>query len=445
MTMNEIAIEGRVLRPGEAGYDDERLPWQRKFDPRPALIVEAAGPADVQAAVRYAREADLPLAVQATGHGTVVAADDALLLKTGAMNGVQVDAEAGTARAGAGALWGDVIAAAAPYGLAPLSGTSPGVAVGGYTLGGGAGWLSRAYGFAADSLLRADVVTADGERVTASADEHPDLFWALRGGGGNFGVVCELEFRLHPAERVYGGMMMFEAERAPAALAAYREWAPDEPDESNTALVVMKMPPIPQVPEPLRGRRVLALRALYLGDAAAGERAFAPLLEAAGTPLMGALAPMSYADTATTMGPPPPPSVAEVHIELFREVGDAVLDVVADPDGPAMAVELRHWGGAMARPGDGAGPIGHRDVPYSVSVTAMAPDREQWPAARAAVEEVCVSLRPHATGGSFLNFLGDRTKTHTAYTAEDYARLAAIKAVYDADNVFNAGHNIPPS
>jgi FAD/FMN-containing dehydrogenase len=445
MTMNETVIAGRVLRPGEDGYDEQRLPWQRKFDPQPALIVEAAGPEDVQTAIRYAREADLPLAVQATGHGTVVAADGALLLKTGAMNAVQVDAEAGTARVGAGALWGDVIAAAAPYGLAPLSGTSPGVAVGGYTLGGGAGWLSRAYGFAADSLLRADVVTADGERLTASADEHPDLFWALRGGGGNFGIVCELEFRLHPAEQVYGGMVMFPAEQAAAALATYREWSRDEPDESNTALVVMKMPPISQVPEPVRGRRVLALRALYLGDAAAGERAFAPLVAAAGTPLMGAMAAMTYADTATMIGPPPPPSVAELHIELFDEVGDAVLDVVADPDSPATAVELRHWGGAMARPGEDAGPIGHRDVPYSVVVTGMAPDREQWPAARAAVEDVCVRLRPHATGGSFLNFLGDRTKTRAAYTAEDYARLQAIKATYDADNVFNRGHNIAPS
>ena len=287
MTMNETAIEGRVIRPGEDDYDEQRLAWQRRFDPRPALIVEAAGPEDVQTAIRYAREADLPLAVQGTGHGTVVAADDALLLKTGTLSSVDVDPRNATARVGAGALWADVIAAA-PDGLAPLSGTSATVAVGGYTIGGGAGWLSRAYGFAADSLLSAEVITAEGERLTASAEENPDLFWALRGGGGNFGVVTELEFRLHPAERLYGGMVMFDAEHAHATLARYREWAQTEPDESNTAVVVMNMPAIPQVPEPVRGKRVLAVRAIYLGDADAGARVLAPLLEAAGTPLMGA-------------------------------------------------------------------------------------------------------------------------------------------------------------
>jgi FAD/FMN-containing dehydrogenase len=445
MKLDETLTSGRVHAPGEDGYEAQRLPWQRKFDPFPSLIVEAGGAPDVVTALRIARENDLPIAVQSTGHGAVRASDGTLLLKTAGMNGVEVDPERGVARAGAGTPWGDVIAAAAPHGLAPLSGTSAGVGVAGYILGGGAGLLSRTYGYAADSLLRAQIVTAAGDVITASADEHGDLFWALRGGGGNFGIVTELEFRLYPAGPLYGGMAFFDAARAPETLARYRDWALDEPDESNAALVVMTLPPLPQVPEALRGRRVLTLRSLYAGDAADGERVLAPLLEAAGEPLMGAFAPLTYADTATVMGPPPPPTVSEVQIEFFRDVPDDVLDVVADPDGPPVALEFRHWGGEMARSGDDAGPIGHRDVPFSVVVTALAQDRAGWPAAKADADEIVARLRPYATGGSFLNFLGDPARTRSAYTPEDYDRLAKVKAAYDPDNVFHRGHNIAPA
>jgi FAD/FMN-containing dehydrogenase len=445
MPLDETLSSGRVHAPGEDGYDAQRLPWQRKFDPFPALIVEAGGPADVATALRIARENELPITVQSTGHGAVSSSDGALLLKTAQMNGVEVDAERRVARAGAGALWADVIAAAAPHGLAPLSGTSAGVGVAGYTLGGGAGLLSRTYGFAADSLLRADIVTADGERLTVSAGDHGDLFWALRGGSGNFGIVTALEFRLHPGDRLYGGIAMFDAAGAPAALARYRDWALDEPDESNTALVVMTLPPLPQIPEAMRGRRVLVLRAFYAGEAADGEGVLAPLLEAAGAPLTGGFAPMTYADTATMLGPPPPPTAGDTQIELFHDVPDDVLDVVADPDGPPAAVELRHWGGEMARPGDDAGPAGHRDVPFSVVVTALAQDRAGWPAAKADADEIAARLRPYSTGGSFLNFLSDPARTPSAYTAADYERLAEIKAAYDPDNVFHRGHNIPPA
>jgi FAD/FMN-containing dehydrogenase len=361
------------------------------------------------------------------------------------MAAVEVDPERQVARVGGGALWSDVIAAAAPYGLAPLSGTSATVSVAGYTLGGGAGWLSRAYGFAADSLLRADVVTAAGELLTADPEQLPDLHWALRGGGGNFGVVTALEFRLFPVERVYAGMALFDVERSADTLALYREWALEEPDESSTAVTVMRLPPLPQLPETVRGRRVLVLRALYIGGAAQAEPLLAPLRAAAGEPLMDGLREMSFAELATAMGPPPPPMASEVHIDLFEQVPDAVLDVAASVDGPVTSVELRHWGGAMARPPEGAGPIGHREVPFSVVAMALAPDREQLSAARAGLDEVAAALEPHATGGSFLNFLADPAKTATAYTPEDYRRLTAVKQDYDPENVFAAQHNIPPA
>ncbi len=439
-----LDIAGPVHVPGDDSYDAARLPWQRRIDPYPALIAEANGKRDVQAAVRFAREHDLPLAVQATGHGTVAPADGSLLLKTSQMRSVEVNAGERVARVGPGALWSDVIAAGAPHGLAPLSGTSATVGVTGYTLGGGAGWLSRAYGYAADSVLRAEVVTADGELLAVSAGEHPDLFWALRGGGGNFGVVTALEFRLCPVDRVYGGMAMFDAARAADAFAVYREWALDEPDESNTALVVMTVPPLPQLPEAVRGRRVLMLRTLYLGGPEEAGRVLEPLLDGAGPPLMNGLAEASYAD-ATAMGPPPPPAFAETHFELLREVPDEVISTAVEADGRVSAVELRHWGGAMARPEDGAGPIGHRDVPFSVVAMAQVEDREQLAAAEAGVAELAAALRPHATGGSFLNFLGDPGRTASAYTPEDYRRLVGVKRAYDPDNLFGANHNIPPA
>jgi FAD/FMN-containing dehydrogenase len=445
MTLNETLAAGRLHWPGEDGYEERRLPWQRKFDPRPAAIVDARGPDDVRAALEIMRDNDLPLALQATGHGTVEPTDGALMLRTAEMRAVEVDGEHWTARAAAGTPWGDVIAAAAPYGLAPLSGTAAGTGVAGYTVGGGAGLLSRAFGFAADSLLRADVVTAEGELLTATAEEHPDLFWALRGGGGNFGIVTALEFRLHPVERLYGGMAMFDAARAGDLLAAYRDWAPGEPDESSTAVVVVTVPPLPQMPEAVRGRRVLALRGLYLGGAADAERIWAPLLDVAGPPLLNGMRTMTFAETSTVLGAPPQPTVAEQHIDLFRELPDAVLDVVADLDGSAPAMELRHWGGAMADAGADAGPCGHRDVPFSVVATAIAQDRDGWPAAKAATDAVAARLAPHATGGTFLNFLSDPTRTATAYTEEDYARLAKVKAVYDPGDVFHRGHHIPPA
>ena len=403
------AFRGQVHLPGSDSYDDARATWGNKVDQRPAIVAEALTPADVRAAVVTAQELDVPFAVQATGHGTRVACDGGLLLKTSQMSEVLVDPDRQTARVGPGARWGDVIAASAPLGLAPLSGTSTSVGVTGYSLGGGFGWLSRQYGFAADSLLRVDIVTADGRHVTASADRNADLFWAVRGGGANFGVVTALEFRLYPVARVYAGTAVFAVERAAETLVRYRDWAATQPDELNVSIVVTK--------------DALAIRGLYAGEADDARRALRPLFEAAGTPVADDFRVMGFADSGSIGG------TAPRQFDLFERLPDEVIAAVVDA--PANAVEVRHWGGAIAQPGPGAGPAGHRDLPFSITVDGPV--------------EAADGLAPYATGDSFLNFLADPQRTHTAFTAANWERLRELKRTYDPDNVFGLTHNVAPA
>ncbi|MFG3438847.1 FAD-binding oxidoreductase [Nonomuraea sp. NPDC047897] len=443
-------FDGTVHLPGDDGYDTARLAWNRAIDPRPVAVAEAEHARDVRAAVAAAREHGLSLTVQSTGHGTHLPADGGLLLRTGRLAGVRVDPERRTARVGAGVLWSDVLAACAPYGLASVSGT-PAIGVAGYTLGGGTGWLSRLYGYAADNLLSARLVTAGGETVTASADEHPDLFWALRGGGGNFGVVTELEFRLYPVAEVYAGMSVHPVERAADTLARYREWALTEPDELNTSVILLRAPDPAGGP----GGWALGVRAFYAGGADSARRHLEPLLEAAGPAVTGGFGAMTFAEAVPAFGgPPPAPMVVEQHLDLLRQVPDDVIEAVmtaVEASGPGegsrlMAIELRHWGGAMARPAPDAGPVGHRDVPFSMIATAVPTDTPSGRdrAAGAGVREVAAALRPHATGGSFLNFLTNPARTRDAYTLADHARLSRVKQVWDPENVFGRVHNIPP-
>ncbi|GAA4604362.1 FAD/FMN-containing dehydrogenase [Actinoplanes octamycinicus] len=438
MTIHDTVLTGAVFRPGEPGYDEHRLGWNRTVDSRPALIVAAATGADVRLALLAARERGLPLAVQATGHGLIAPADGALLLKTTALDQVTIDPERRTARVGPGARWADVNRAAARYGLAGLAGRCGTVGVTGYTLGGGQSWLSRTFGFAADSVLRADIVTADGVARTVSADEHPGLFWALRGGGGNFGLVTALEFRLYPVARVWCGMSFYPIERAFDTLAAYRDWAPGEPEAMNTAVLLLR--------EPAAGRRVLAIRAFHHGDD--GRRTLAPLLAAAGPPLVDAFAVRDFpAASQATNGPDAPPMPNRQEIEMLPGLPDDVLHAVVEAgsaDSPLAFVDVRHWGGAMADPGPDAGPAGHRGVPFSVQGVAayLSPDRGP---VDAALDRLSARLRPHATGGPLLSLLTDPARTRAAFTPSNYARLTELKRTWDPDDVFHLGHHIPPA
>ncbi|MBL7260004.1 FAD-binding oxidoreductase [Paractinoplanes lichenicola] len=392
------------FRPGDPGYDTYRKALNPALDPRPERVVRAERPEDVRAAVLTARREGLPLAVQATGHGTHWAHDGALLLHTGAMTSVLIDPGRRVARVAPGARWRDVLAAAAPFGLAPLSGSSPDVGVTGYTLGGGLGWLARAHGLAADSVLGARIVTADGELRTAG----PDLLWALRGGGGSFGVVTSLEFRLHPVADVFAGAVTFTRDRAAETLACYREWIGRIPDTLSTAVVLTK-------------DNTMTIKALYAGDAITGARLLEPLWRTAGPALTDTMTTQPYARAA--MG-----GTFARTFDQFPGLGDDLIAALVSE--PGCTVEIRHWGGRIARD---SGAAAHRDAPLSIIL-----DRVPTPATRAALART-------GRGTSLLNFLSDPTRTATAFTADNWTRLREIKAVYDPDNFFHAGLNIPPA
>jgi FAD/FMN-containing dehydrogenase len=363
------------------------------------LTAEATTSADVRRAVQTAQARGLRVAVRATGHGTFAEPPaGTLLIDTSRMRSVLVDPDRRTARVGPGATWGDVIEAAAPFGLAPVSGTNATVGVTGFTFGGGHGFLSRKHGLAADNLLRAEIVTADGELLSATEGRRSGLFWALRGAGGNFGVATSVEVRLHSHREVFGGMAKFDRGLAPHLLARFREYA--MPEELNVSVVV--------TPD------AVALRGVYAGAADDAWRALAPLFLT--EPFEDTFRAMPYAETGTIGGTPPR------HFELLRDVPvDALLRTAETAD----AVELKRWGGAIAR---GDSPAGHRHVPFSVTVDG----------------EGIEPLAPHVTGGSFLNFLKDTARTRDAYTAADHARLLELKRAYDPCNRFGVGHAIVP-
>jgi len=404
-------FNGDVRLPGEPEYDVQRRAVVPSVDSRPVLIAEAVSRSDVQAVVRVAREYGVPLAVQATGHGTRLPADGGILVKTTPMTAVFVDPERRIAKVAPGARWGAVLDAARQFGLAPLSGSSRDVGVTGYTLGGGVGWLARKYGFAADSVIRAEVVTADGRVVTASAEQHPDLFWAIRGGTGNFGIVTSLEFRLYPVRQVHAGIVYYGLDRAAEILRRYRDWTATIPNELSTAIVLTRIPGTEQ--------RAVAVKVLYAGTRELADHLLKPLFEVAGPRLAGELTTIEYADAA--MGGTP-----ARHLDFLDELTDNVIDVLVNlEDEPT--IELRHWSGAMTHPGPGAGPVGHRQARFSLII-----DRE-----------LPAGLLEHS-GRTFVNFLGDHGNAESAYSPADLQRLREVKRAYDPTNFFHLNANIKP-
>jgi hypothetical protein len=439
--------QGAVRTPTDVGYDAARTPWNLAFDPRPGLVVEAVGPDDVAAAMRFAREADLGVAVQATGHGMAATFDDALLVSTRRMDAFSVDPVSRTARIEAGCLWGPVLAEAQLHGLAPLAGSAPHVGAVGYTLGGGMGWLARRHGLSADKVRAVELATADGQlrRVTSEVD--PELFWALRGGGaGSLGVVTALEIDLVAVGDVYAGNLLYPAHLAAEVFARYREWVADVPDELTSAVVVMNFPPFEEVPEPIRGQSFVMVRGCWCGDLDRGA-ALIDQWRSWREPALDMFGPMPFARMAEISQDPVDPVPAAVTTDsladLDAEISRVLIDHTLPAGGPPALIftEVRHGGGALARTHRGAGHAALREIPFITHAVGLldptAPDA--LPTHLRSMREALAPFRaPHA----YLNFLDGedrRTRTREAFTAEEWARLTSVKAAVDPENRLRFG------
>jgi FAD/FMN-containing dehydrogenase len=417
-----------TLRPGQDGYAEEVAGFQTSVPSSPAVVVAAENADDVVAAVKYAADHDLPVSVQATGHGLTAGAGG-LLISTRRMTGVRIDAETATARVGAGVRWGAVIEAAAKHGLAPLSGSSPDVGVVGYTLSGGFGLMARRFGRAADHVRAIDVVTPGGELRTVTPGS--DLFWALLGGRAGFGVVTALEFALVPVTELYGGGLYFDAADLPVVLRAWRTWAMTAPDGLTTSIAVVPLPDLPFLPEPIRGKHVANVRIAYLGDD--GDKLVAPL-RAAAPVLLDTLKRLPYTDSGSIASDPPHPHPYHGTNATVAVLNDGMLTSILEHAGPGAPVEtvliIDRLGGELARrPANGVG----WDSAAEFVVRALSVVEDGVEPIRRAHAKLFDALAPWSTGRLLPFLYGEHSAAElaAAFPAGDVARLKRLKAEYD--------------
>jgi FAD/FMN-containing dehydrogenase len=443
-------VGGEVIFSHDPRYDTARKVQNFTVDRRPLAIVRAANAEDVAEAVTYARHRNLPLAVRSGGHSVAKHSmvDDAIVVDLTAMKAIAIDPATRVARVQAGATSADLAGPAIAHGLALSTGDTGSVGLGGLTTGGGIGFLARTYGLTIDSLLSAQVVTAAGEIVTANADEHPDLFWAIRGGGGNFGIVTEFTFRLAPVGQILGGVLMLPASRA--VLRGYLDYAATAPENLTTIANLMHAPPAPFVPVDRIGETVLMIIVCWTGDIAEGERALAPLRTLA-TPVADAVGPMPYPALYQITAPQAAPHGAAVRMMFADALGDATLDAalaaMERATSPLCLVQFRGMGGAITRVSNDATAFAHRERNYFVAIIGVWMDPTDAGAAHSAwTESVWQAIR-HDGVGVYANFLADEgaCRVHDAYPPATYARLAAIKRRYDPDNLFRFNQNIRPA
>jgi FAD/FMN-containing dehydrogenase len=447
-------FQGQPITAGHAEYDTARAVWNGAIDRRPRLIARCRGTADVVAAVRFARTHDLEIAVRGGGHnvaGTAVC-DDGIVIDLSAMRAVRVDPDRRTARVQGGALWADVDHAAQAHGLATTGGIVSHTGVAGLTLGGGIGWLMRKHGLTVDNLLAADVVTADGELLTASADQHPDLFWALRGGGGNFGVVTSFEFRLHPVgPEVLAGPILWDAGDTGEVLRFYRDFVRDAPDELGTVVRFGAAPPLPVIPGALHWRPVILVGACYSGAVGDGEEALRPL-RAFGRPLLDLVAPRPYVSHQSAIDSTVPHGWHYYWKSTYLpELRDDLIDVIAGHafgcSSPRSYVAMFHLGGAVGRVPEAATAFGHRQAAHAITLDGVWRAGEEYAGRDTAWTRGFFAALDRYRQGVYVNFLGadeDPGRIRDAYGTAVYDRLVEIKTRYDPDNVFHHNQNIRP-
>ena len=446
--------EAEVIYPGDDGYDEARSVFNAMIDKRPTLIVRPTTASQVIDSVNLARERDLPVAVRCGGHSVsgMGTCDDGLLINLSLMKGVDVDPTARTARVNAGVLAGELDRDTQVFGLATPSGRVTTTGVGGFTLGGGYGWLSPKYGLACDNLISVDVVTADGRLVKASESENEDLFWGVRGSSSNFGVVTTYEFRLHPVgPTIYSGMVMHPIADAKERLRAWRDYAEEAPEELSTATAIFRAPPEPFVPSELHGQPVLGMLVMYIGDPDEGVEVVRPLKEL-GPPAVDGIERMPYTAFQEILDPTAPWGTQVYNSgEHLRELSDEAIDTFVDYasrlETPlSQAILFRH-GGAVGRVPDDAMAAGHRDAAYLMHPIAVWDDPAESDRHISWCRDLCAAMRPHTTGGVYLNMTMDEGegRVRAGYSAAKYQRLVALKDKYDPDNLFSVNQNIKPS
>ena len=440
-----------LVLPGDPGWDAARAGFNLLEDQHPAAVAHPADAVEVAAAVSYARRAGLRVAPQATGHNQAPLGDlgDALLLNVGRIQDVRIDLGARQVRVGAGVKWERVVPRLSAHGLAALHGSSPDVGIAGYSLGGGIGWLSRTHGMQANAVTALELVTGDGELLRADHEHHPDLFWALRGGGGNFGVVTAIEFGVVPLDELYAGAMFFPFERSSEVLHTWSAMLPELPDEMMTWASLLHFPPIPDVPAFARGRSLAVVMAAFLGSEAEGRALLRPLRDL--RPERDTLAtvpPVVLADLAMD---PLDPLPFHMRHQLLEALPPRSIDAIVDAVGPGSGrdttltmLQLRHMGGALARATPGAG--ARATLPGEVLMMALGvvPEEGAYPAVRAAVDEVEAAVRPHRAG-LYPNFVETPADASGFFDPGTWARLRAVKTRYDADDLFAGNHHIPPA
>lgn len=442
------AIDGQLYVPGDEGYDAARTPWNLAVDQRPATVAMPTTARDITEIVAHARALGLRVAAQGTGHnpGPMAGAlADAILVRTSAMTGVRIDPERRLAVVEAGALWEHVVAPAAAHGLVALHGSSPDVGVAGYTLGGGVGWLARRHGLASNALTAVEIVLPDGRLVRADAESEPDLFWALRGGGGSFGIVTSLEMRLFALEQVVAGWLIWPWEDSHRVLGAWAAWTETAPDAVTSAARILQLPPIPMIPEPLRGRNLVVLEFAIVADETDPDALLAPL-RALG-PEMDTVAPMPAAGLVRLHQDPEGPTPGLSHSSLLDELPAAAIDAFVRIGGPGsgsplIALELRQLGGALARSPEGAGALDRLDGRFALFALGIPMDPEMGRAVEAHAGAVVAAMAPWGRGRSYLNFAERRTASATAFEEDAHARLLAVRARYDGASLMRASHEI---
>ncbi len=444
--LSEVKIDGEVIMPGAPEWDGSRGAFNVLLDQQPAAIALPRSATDVATLVRSAAAAGKRVSAQRTGHSAAPlgALAETVLIRTEGLTGVEIDAERRSARVGAGTLWGDVVPQASEQGLAALHGSTPTVCIAGYSLGGGVSFYGREHGLACNRVTAIELVDAAGEQLRVDADNDPDLFWALRGGGGSFGVVTALEFELLPLAEIFAGALFFPAERAAEVLHAWHGWTAEVPETMTSVARLMNFPPIPEIPEPFRGQSFAVIEAIHCGDIAAGEELVAPLRELG--PAMDTIAAVPPAGIADLHMDPPEPSPYAGASTLTGDLPAAAIDALLEAVGPGsgsqlVSVELRHCGGALSRAPEGAGALATLPgsfLAFGVGIVpvpeAMAPTRAWLAAFKAAVE-------PYGAG-NYLNFCDDPIDLDTAFPAPAPARLREVKDRYDPENVFHSNHPV---